>query len=114
MKLSELADQLLGTSQDPAVKGLAWMMRQWRSSDATVEDLRKSVERYIGHTWIASDAEHERVYGLWSKFHDEAVQPIAGMTMNERLYHFDLYAEYDACRTDEERLRIYKKLLASP
>ena len=90
------------------------MLRDWKSDDTSVEKLRDSVERYVGKSWIESTEEHEQVYGLWSKFRDEAIEPIGGMTMNERLYWFDLFAPFDACNTEDDRARIYSKLLASP
>ncbi len=111
--LGELAQQVSQTSSDPVVQGLAKLLRDWQSDDSSVEKLRDSVERYVGNSWIESNEEHERIYSLWSKFRDEAVEPIGGMTMNERLYWFDLLAHFDDCDTDDARARIYSKLLAS-
>jgi hypothetical protein len=112
--LGELAERLMAMSRDPAVRGLAERLRDWQSDDTTVMQLRDSVERHIGHAWIESTSEHEQVHDLWSGFRREAIDPIAGMTMNERLYWFDLFARFDACETDEERACLYAKLLASP
>jgi hypothetical protein len=112
--LGELAQQISATSRDPVVQGLAKLLRDWQSDDTTVTQLCESVERYVGNRWIDSEREHEQVYSLWSKFRDEAIEPIAGMTMNERLFWFGLFAPFDACQTDDERARFYSKLLASP
>ena len=51
---------------------------------------------------------------MWSSFRDQAIAGIAGMTMNERLYWFGLFDEFDACPDQEAKLKIYKKLMASP
>jgi hypothetical protein len=112
--LGELAEQISASSSAPIVQQLAKVLRDWKSDDASVEQLRESVERYIGNSWIESTGEHELVYGLWSKFRDEAIVPIGGLTMNERLYWFDLLAQFDACETEDDRARFYSKLLASP
>ena len=114
MHLDELAHRIASVSDDPLVQRLPKLLRDWKFDDTTVEQLRESVERYIGNSWIQSTRHHEDVYGLWSTFRDEAITSIGGMTMNERLYWFSLFPLFDACETDDDRSRFYKKLLASP
>ena len=114
VNLDELADQIGATSGEAVVQRLSAILRGWKSDDTTAEELRETVERYIGNTWIASTSDHEHIYGLWSEFRDNAIAGIGGMTMNERLYWFGLFPRYEACETGESRLRIYEKLHASP
>jgi hypothetical protein len=101
-------------STDPAARRVAHRLLAWKDEDGTVEELDRSIERLIGHSWSERDADHARVYGLWSDFRERAILPIGGMTMNERLHWFGLSDVFDACEDDAARARIYHKLLARP
>jgi hypothetical protein len=112
MTLDELAARFNTESSDPVVQRLGQALLDWKATDATVTDLAKSVEHYIGTTWIASEAEHEEVYRAWAKFRDQVIGRIGGMTMNERLYHMSLLDQFEATKPDQSR--VYQKLLAEP
>jgi hypothetical protein len=112
MTLDELAARFETESDDPVVQKLGRLLLDWKTTDATVTDLVAAVERYVGTTWIASEAEHERVYGTWTRFRDGVISRIEGMTMNERLYHLSLFDRFDGSKAD--RPTIYEKLLAEP
>ncbi len=114
MNLDELSDEIGKVSSREEVQGLASLLAAWKGGQDTAEGLRDTVERYLGNTWIEQDEDHEKVYQLWSSFRDQAISGIAGMTMNERLYWFGLFARFEAAENDEEKLRIYKKLHAKP
>jgi hypothetical protein len=113
MNLDELANHLRTGFSDPVVQKIGTVMLQWKTDTSTAEDLRERVERYIGNSWISREEDHQRVYGLWSSFRDEAIGGIGGMTMNERLYWFGLFDRFDGS-TKEERLVVYRKLHATP
>ena len=114
MNIDELTLAIQATSSDPVVQRLAEELTTWKTSEATVEDLLTHSDRFIGQTWIKDDEIHEKVYSMWSAFRKNAIIGIGGMTMNERLYWFGLFEEYDNCPTDACRLGIYHKLLAKP
>lgn len=114
MDLDELAAAITQASGDPAVTRLSGLLIAWKNDAANVKELVNTVERFIGNTWIASATEHAKVYGLWSEFRDDAIHGIGGMTMNERLYFFSLFARWDGAKDDLEREAIYAKLLATP
>lgn len=114
MDLDELAQRISAASHDPVVQRLVTILREWKHDETTVVELRESVERYLGNSWIESTNEHEDVYAQWSKFREETINLIDGMTMNERLSSFGLFRLFDACETDDDRARLYSKLLASP
>ena len=114
MNLDDLATAISAISDDPVVQGLSILLMDWKTSDQTAADLEKSVERFVGNSWIEDDAEHERAYSLWVHFRDQAIGAIDGMTMNERLYYFSLFAHFDECVDEERRLTIYRKLDATP
>lgn len=114
MDLDALVYSIRQTSNDPVALKLSDLLVNWKEDKSTATELERDVERYIGNTWIASPAEHENIYRLWSQFRNDAIHGIMGMTMNERLYCFSLFPRWDNVHTEEERKAIYAKLLAKP
>jgi len=110
MTLGELVPALRTASSDRVVQGLIELLEQWRSSPETADELSQSVERHIGNSWIASDAEHKAVYSLWSAFRDQCIAGRGGMTINERLYCFDLFDAWDSANTEEGRAIVRQKI----
>ncbi len=49
---------------------------------------------------------------MWSDFRDSAINGIGGMTINERLYWFGLFDQFDKSVTQSEKENIYSKLMA--
>ena len=114
MILDELALSIRTSSSDPLAIKLADLLSQWKDDDSNVEDLESRVERYIGNSWISSEEEQKQIYRLWSEFKSDTVKSVRGMTMNERLFRFGLMDRFDTARTEQKRMTIYVKLLASP
>jgi len=113
MNLAELATHLSGSFTDPVIHRLAAVLRAWKADTSTAQDLRETVERYLGNKWIARDDEHRKAYDAWSSFRDSAIGGIRGMTINERLYWFGLVDRFDAS-AGPQKLIIYRKLHAEP
>ena len=114
VNLDDLIKEIRAISPEPPVQGAADVLLAWKASDATAEELRSTVERYLGNVWIEREQDHARIYAMWSAFSREAVDAIQGMTMNERLYWFGLFARFEASAGETSRLAVYKKLHASP
>jgi hypothetical protein len=110
MVLGELIIDLRKASSDPVVLRLIELLGKWRLDASTTEDLRKSVECYIGNSWIASTEEHEAVYALWSAFRNECILGRGGMTMNERLYCFNLLEAWDSAADERARAVVRHKV----
>jgi hypothetical protein len=110
MNLDNLLDSLGEASTDPVVVKLCEYIVEWKTSQATASDLRESVERFIGNTWILREDEHKLVYRLWSTFRDDAVEGLPRMPMNERLSAFSLSERYDAESDEGTKARILAKL----
>ena len=113
MDLDELASAIKQASSDPVASKLSRLLSAWKDDQSDVKELENTVERYLGNTWIAKPAEHEEIYSLWSRFRDDAMHAIQGRTMNERLYYFSLFPRWDSAQSDEDRKKIYAKLLAN-
>ena len=92
------------------VRRLAALLEEWRTNASTAEELRQSVERYIGNSWIGSDEEHKAVYSLWSAFRDKCIMGRLGMTMNERLHCFSLLEAWDRATEATSRAVVRQKI----
>jgi hypothetical protein len=114
MDIDELASAIRATSTDPKVRYLSELLLKWKKDDSNVEHLQSSVEEYIENSLQSNEPVHKEVCRLWSKFRDDAILGIHGMTMNERLYCFNLFARYDSAWKVESKHAIYAKLLAKP
>jgi len=114
MNLDELSEEISKVSSEKVVQDLSRFLVEWKDSEETAEELREGIERYIGNTWIEKNEDHSKIYRLWSEFREAAISGIGGMTMNERLYWFGLFNRYDACKNEEEKLVVYRKLHAKP
>lgn len=114
MDLDALVTAIRQTSSDPVVLKLAALLSTWKDDERDAKELETTVERFIGNTWIGSEIEHENICSLWSRFRDDTMHGIGGMTINERLYCFSLFPRWDSAHTEEERKKIYAKLLANP
>jgi hypothetical protein len=78
--------------------------------DSTVEELVTDLDRILGQVWFSSNEGHATVALIIARLRD-TVAAIAGMTMNERLFAFDLMDRWDDA-SDAERDILYKKVLA--
>jgi hypothetical protein len=114
MTLDELAATIGSTSREPTVQQLSSLLLSWKNDDSTVEALQEQVERFIGNTWIEREVDHKTIYAAWSSFVAESIDSIRAMTINERLYFFGLGEQFAEAATNEQRLRLYAKLLAKP
>ena len=114
MNIDELAQEIRSVSDENLVQKLADLLIEWKQDQSTVEDLKNKAERYIGNAWIEEDEDHRKIYQMWSSFRDKAISGIGAMTMNERLYFFGLSEQFDDRESEEDHLRIYKKLMAKP
>lgn len=83
----------------------------WREDDSTVEDLIADLDRILGQIWFSSNENHATVALLIARLRD-TVASIHGMTMNERLFDFDLIDRWDRTAA-AQRESLYKKVLAS-
>jgi hypothetical protein len=114
MNLDELVYAIKQTSSDSVALKLATLLSSWKDDERDANELETTIERFLGNAWIDSKTEHEKIYGLWSQFRDDAMHGIGSMTMNERLYCFSLFPRWDGAHTEEEQKAIYAKLLANP
>ena len=112
MNIDELINNIRKVSSEKNVQKLADFIQNWKTDEKNIIDLRENVERYLGNAWIDPKADFEKIYGMWSDFRDSAINGIGGMTMNERLYCFGLFDQFDNSLKNSEQEKIYSKLMA--
>jgi hypothetical protein len=83
----------------------------WREDGSTVLELLADLDRTLGHTWFRSNEDHATVALSIARLRDP-IAAIGGLTMNERLFTFDLLDRWDRA-SEPERDVLYRKLLAS-
>ena len=113
MNLDELTKNIRKVSKEEIVQKLADHISDWKTDQQNAVDLRESVERLFGNTWIDQRAEFDKVYGMWTEFRNVAIDGIGGMTMNERLYWFGLFELFDKAYNNSEQEKFYAKLMAT-
>ena len=114
MDLDKLVQRLAAETGDPVAQRIAKRLLDWKADDTTVEQLRESVDRLLAARGTGAPRNDDDVRRLWCAFRDDAVDGIGGMTINERLYWFSLFQRFDESEAEHDRLRIYRKLHASP
>jgi hypothetical protein len=83
----------------------------WREDDTTAEALIADLSRLVNELGF-SRSGRARVALPVAELHD-TIDAVGGMTMNERLFSFDLVERWDrAC--EAERAVLYSKVLARP
>jgi len=85
-------------------------LSRWHDDDKTAEDLVADLDRTLGHIWFSSNENHATVALTIARLRD-TLSAVAGMTMNERLYVFDLTDRWEQA-SDTQRDVIYRKVLA--
>ena len=60
----------------------------------------------MGNSWFETDEDHNKIYKMWLSFRDKAILGIGGITMNERLYLFGLFEEFETYQNQESEHRI--------
>jgi hypothetical protein len=112
MNLDELIKYIRGISKEYVVQKLADYILEWKTDERNATELRDTVERYLGNTWIDKQTDFDKIYGMWSEFRNSAIDGIGGMTINERLYWFGLLDLFDKAKDNTEQEKFYRKLMA--
>ena len=75
--------------------------------DEPIGDDVSSMERLFGNTWLKDEQSYRQAYSTWDRFKGLLVQPLQGMTVNERLFGLGLLGQFDdaVARGDEPLLR---------
>jgi hypothetical protein len=84
----------------------------WLRDDTTVEGLIDDLDQLVNDVGFSSHGARAKVALAVAELHD-TIEAIGGMTMNERLFSFDISDRWDRA-SDAERVLLYGKVLARP
>ena len=84
---------------------------RWKTSSDDAFRLVEKMDRFIVEQKLDQNVLDE-LLGYWHKFKNASIDAIHGMTVNERLYQFGLFAKFENCKNEMEENRIYAKLMA--
>ncbi|WP_417442057.1 hypothetical protein [Idiomarina sp.] len=117
MNYDEYIKEIEKFSEDDVVSRLIKHLVSWKDDDTNVLELADTIERFFGNSWIENKETHSHLYRMWSAFKKEAIEGIAGMTMNERLYWFGLFERFEKVESEPESEQkqkvIYAKVCAN-
>ncbi len=117
MNYDEYIKEIEKLSEDDVVSRLIKHLVSWKDDDTNVLELADTIERFFGNSCIENKETHSHLYRMWSAFKKEAIEGIAGMTMNERLYWFGLFERFEKVESEPESEQkqkvIYAKVCAN-
>jgi len=114
MILEEFIVTLRSFSSDPLVAQLLAEVECWKKNNRTAENLKQTVERFLGNSWIQNEQVYQKIWNAWVAFEIQCIKGMGGMTMNERLYVFDLFGRFDQNTTEHEKEATLAKVLPNP
>ncbi len=95
MNLDDLV-QSIPDSEPDLRNQLAHWVDEWKRSEDSIEKLSYLVGKWHGNVWFKETDVSNKFYQDWTQFKTEAIEGINGMTMNERLYAYGLFALWDS------------------
>ena len=114
MTLDELAEEFLSCAAHAAEKRLAEILVVWKGTGETVSGLAERADDFVHGRQDGPRPIGEEIRNNRERFKSEAINGIAGFTMNERLYYFGLFDRYDKQKNQDDELReLYAELHAT-
>jgi len=109
MNLDELVDSV---QEVELRKQLLHWVSEWKSDDKDIENLDYMLGKWHDNVWFKDTDGSNVFFERFQEFKKIAIEGVGGLTLNERLYWFGLFEQWDASN-DESQLRIRAKLHAN-
>ena len=90
---------------------LAKWVNDWKEDDTDITRLEKMLSKWHSYTWFEDDERTLHFLNQFDEFRKTAISNIGGLTMNERLYYFGLFDNWDN-GNEQQKNKIRHKLLA--
>lgn len=112
MNLDDLVQSIPDSEADLRSQLSHWV-NEWKKSDESLEELVYLIGKWHGNVWFQEAEVSNTFHRNWVNFRANAIEGIGGMTVNERLYTFGLFALWDASdETSKSKLRAKIKAYA--
>ena len=91
---------------------LSLWIGKWKKDETDIDELYGMIDKWHGNVWFKNQSNQNEFYNNLQKFKSDVVDKLEGMTVNERLYCFGLFDEWDYANNSEQD-RIRNKIKAS-
>jgi hypothetical protein len=109
MNLDEL---VASVPEEELREGLSYWVKAWKQDESDIKNLACVIGKWHGNVWFKSINESNGFNERFQAFKSVAIEGNGGFTLNEKIYYFGLFEEWD--RSNEAgQLRIRAKLYAS-
>lgn len=106
-------DELVASVPEVELRnGLFRWVNAWKKDDSSIEDLAFLIGKWHGNVWFNNTDESNGFNERFQAFKSMAIVGVGGLTLNERLYWFGLFEEWDSSN-ESVQARIRVKLHAS-
>lgn len=75
---------------------LAHWVSEWKKDDTDIYRLYELIAKWHGNVWFDDQSAQNKFWSNLQAFKVDAVDGLDGMTVNERLYWFGLFEEWDS------------------
>jgi hypothetical protein len=87
---------------------LARWITDWKRSEDDIERLRFLVDKWLGNVWINDENAFKALMQAWQTFKAESLDRVRALTVNERLFIFGLFEQWDASGTEGHKALMAK------
>ncbi|QFS87414.1 MULTISPECIES: hypothetical protein [unclassified Marinobacter] len=100
-------DELVTSIPEADLKAeLSQWVDEWKKDSSDVNRLYELIAKWHGNTWFVDQAAQDGFWANLQSFKQQAIDGLGGMTVNERLYWFGLFDDWDSLgEAGKERLR---------
>jgi len=106
-------DELVASVTEVELReGLLHWISEWKNDKSDIENLAFMIGKWHGNTWFKDTNESNGFHSRLEVFKKIAVEGIRSLTLNERLYWFGLFEQWDSSNK-ESQSRIRTKLHAN-
>ena len=108
MNIDELVNLI---PEEDLRSNLSHWVNEWKKDDTDIHRLYELIAQWHGNVWFQDQKSQAEFWSNLQGFKRNAIDSLGGMTVNERLYWFGLFEEWDSSNKKGQQ-RIREKLHA--